>query len=477
MDRPQCTFDEPPSISFSEDLMVEYPIEPFRIKMIEPIRPISRSEREAAIRKAGFNVFGLRSEEVLIDLLTDSGTGAMSQAQWGALLQGDESYAGASSFYRLSEAVRTIFGFSKFVPTHQGRAAENILATLLVKPGMFVPSNMHFDTTDAGIRARGGTPVNLVIDEAFDPTIRHPFKGNIDIGKLKKFIEQVRPEKIPFGMITITNNAGGGQPVSLENIEATAAVYSEFGLPFFIDACRYAENAYFIKLREPGFEKKSTLEIARRIFSLADGATMSGKKDAMVNIGGFLAMNDEELYQAACNELILREGFPTYGGLAGRDLDAMAVGLMEGLEEPYLAYQLGQTAYLAEKLLDAGIPIIEPPGGHAVYIDAGRFLAHIPQAEFPAHALVVELYLEGGVRGVEIGSVMFAHEGEDGKTVYPKLELVRLAIPRRVYTQAHLDHVARTMEKIQRRRKNIRGYRMIYSPRLLRHFTARFEQL
>lgn len=457
--------------------MQPYPPEPFRIKTIEPIRRISREDREAAIKAAGYNMFGLRSDDIYIDLLTDSGTGAMSDRQWAAIMQGDESYAGARSYFILKEAMADIFGFDHFIPTHQGRAAEHILSTLLIQPGHSIPSNTHFDTTEANIRARGGKPINLVIDEASDPPNRHPFKGNMDIDKLESFIQETGTENIPFGMTTITNNATGGQPVSLENIRLTSEVYRKHGIPFFIDACRYAENAYFIKLREPGYDDKSTLEIAQEIFKTADGATMSAKKDALVNIGGFLAMNDEELFTLAKNELILREGFPTYGGLAGRDLAAMAVGLWEGLDEAYLEYRLGQTAYLTEGLLAAGIPVVEPPGGHAVYVDAGQLLPHIPREQFPGWALAIELYLEGGIRGVELGSVAFAYVDKDGEEHHPALELVRMAIPRRMYTQTHMDLVIQTSADIMKRSKNIGGYRITYAPKLLRHFTAKFEPI
>jgi len=456
--------------------MPQYPVEPFRIKMVEPIRLIAPEQRQAAMQAAGYNLFALRAEDVFIDLLTDSGTGAMSNHQWAAIMEGDESYAGARSYYRLAEAIHQITGFELFVPTHQGRAAEVIITNILVRPGMYVPSNMHFDTTDGNIRARGGRPTNLVIDEAFDPTHHHPFKGNMDIQKLRAFIQKVGTANIPFGTITVTNNAGGGQPVSMENIRAVAATYKEFGIPFFIDCCRFAENSYFIKLREPGYANNTPLEIAREMFSLADGTWMSAKKDALVNIGGFLAVRDPQLHQLISNELILREGFPTYGGLAGRDLDAMATGLWEGLDENYLAYRLGQTAYLANRLLDAGVPIIEPPGGHAIYVDAGRLLPHIPQGQYPGQALAAGLYLAGAIRGVEIGSVMFAYPDPDtGKMVHPRLELVRLAIPRRVYTQAHIDYVADTLARLAQTAQDLRGYRITYAPPLLRHFTARFE--
>ncbi len=458
--------------------MATHPPEPFRIKMVEPIHLIQEAEREKALQRAGYNIFGLKSDEVFIDLLTDSGTGAMSQDQWGAMMIGDESYAGARSFQRLSSTMDEIFGFRHFVPTHQGRAAENILCAVILEEGQYVPSNMHFDTTEGNIRARGGRPVNLVVKEAFDSKSDYPFKGNMDLKKLEDFIKQIGPENIPLGMITITNNAGGGQPVSLENLRDVSEIYHLHNIPFFIDACRFAENSYFIKLREPGYEKKSTLEIAREIFSLADGATMSAKKDAIVNIGGFLAVNDSELFEKICSELILREGFITYGGLAGRDLDAIAVGLMEGLKEEYLSYRLGQTGYFLSELKKSGIPVIEPAGGHAVYIDAGKMLPHIPQAEFPGQALVVEMYRAGGIRAVELGSVAFAYPDPDsGEMQFPEMELVRLALPRRTYTQSHLDYVVKVLKIIAAKKESLSGYRITKEPKLMRHFTATFESV
>ena len=458
--------------------MPKYLPEPFRIKMIEPIRLIERSQRQAALERAHYNLFNLRSDEVYIDLMTDSGTGAMSQEQWAAMMIGDEAYAGARSYYRLKAVMDEIFGFKHFVPTHQGRAAENILAAVALKEGQFVPSNMHFDTTEGNIRARGGIPANLIRKEAYDPAALLDFKGDMDLDALRAFIVDKGAENIPFGMLTITNNAGGGQPVSMANIKGVSKIYKEFGIPFFIDACRYAENAYFIKLREPGYADRSPLEIAQEIFSLADGATMSAKKDGLVNMGGFLAMNDDEMIVRVKAELILREGFPTYGGLSGRDLDALAVGLKEALQVDYLAYRLAQTEYLAGRMRDAGVPIIEPPGAHAIYIDAASLLPHLERAALPGQALSALLYLEGGIRGVEIGAVAFGHDDpETGHFVYPPLELVRLAIPRRVYTQSHLDYVADVLAEIVAKARDIKGMQMTHAPKLLRHFTAEFAWL
>jgi len=450
--------------------------EPYRVKSVEPIRLITRADRERILADAGYNIFFVKSEDVYIDLLTDSGTSAMSDAQWAGLMVGDEAYACCRNYDNLKEAVSSIFGFRYFLPTHQGRAAEKVLFAAAVNPGNYVPSNTHFDTTRANIEAVGGHAVDLLIAEGLAPTSHYPFKGNMDVERLKRFIDDVGAQNIPLAMLTITNNSAGGQPVSLANIRAVKEVLTEYDIPLFIDACRYAENAYFIKQREAGCRDKSILEIAREIFSYADGCTMSAKKDGLVNIGGFLAMNDEQLYQRASQLLILWEGFVTYGGLAGRDLEAMARGLWEALDERYLQHRIAQVRYLADRLLEEEVPILEPPGGHAVYIDARRFLPHIPQAQLPGQALVAQLYLEGGIRVVEIGSVMFARKDEtSGEWVYPELELVRLAIPRRVYTQSHLDYVADVIIDLYRKKEQIRGMRYTYEPPFLRHFTARFE--
>lgn len=457
------------------DRGIQHPFEPFRIKAVERIPQTNRAERQEALERAGYNLFNLPSDKVMVDLLTDSGTGAMSDEQWASLMRGDESYAGSRSFSRLKESVDSIFGFKHFLPTHQGRAAEGILATCLLSEGDLVPSNTHFDTTAANILARGGTPTNLVVSESADPNDLSPFKGDIDLEQFHEFLTQYH-ERVPFCMITVTNNAGGGQPVSLSNIEQVHNICQEFGKPLFIDACRFAENAWFIKQREPGYEDWSVLSIAHRMFSLADGATFSAKKDAIVNIGGLLMMNDDELHENARNELILREGFPSYGGLAGRDIDAMATGLLEGCDEDYLAYRTGQVEWLHNQLKERGVPVLSPPGGHAVYIDAGAMLSHIPATEFPAQTLSVEMYLEGGVRSVEIGSVMMSFISPDtGELVTPPLELIRLALPRRVYTESHLRHVIEVAERISHRVEDLVGMRITDAPELLRHFSARFD--
>jgi tryptophanase len=450
-------------------------IEPFKIKSVEAVKFTQAGEREVALREAGYNVFRLRAEDVLIDLLTDSGTGAMSAAQWGALMQGDESYAGSRSFYRFRDVVRDLTGFEHIIPTHQGRAAERILFQTVLEPGHIVPNNNHFDTTRANIEFERAEARDLVIPEGRVPALIHPFKGNVDLSALEALLEE-HAEKIPLVMVTVTNNAGGGQPVSLENLEAVKRLCERHRKPLFLDACRFAENAYFIKLREPGRNDLTPKQIAKEMFALADGATFSAKKDGLANIGGFLAMNDDAWAEKARNLLILTEGFPTYGGLAGYDLEAIAQGLEEVVEEPYLRYRIRSLEYLAESLLAAGVPIIQPPGGHAIYIDARALLAHIPPTAFPGIALVNALYVTAGIRGVEIGSVMFGL-GPDGSERPAPMELVRLAVPRRVYTQSHIDYVAEAVIGVAGEKERLRGYRIVSAPRVLRHFTARFEPL
>ncbi|HEX2204152.1 MAG TPA: tryptophanase [Longimicrobium sp.] len=453
-------------------------IEPFKIKSVEPIRMTTRAEREAKLREAGYNAFLLHADDVLIDLLTDSGTSAMSSEQWAAVMRGDEAYAGSRSFYRFEAAVRDIFGFRHVLPTHQGRAAERILFATMCKPGDVVPNNTHFDTTRANIEFTGAQAVDLVIAEGRIPASRHPFKGNMDVSRLRALIDEVGRERIPLCMLTVTNNSGGGQPVSMENVRAVSAVCREHGIPLYIDACRFAENAYFIKKREAGYADKAPVEIARELFRLADGCTMSAKKDGMANIGGFLATNDARLAQQERDLLILTEGFPTYGGLAGRDLDAIATGLYEALAEDYLQYRIRSTEYLGEKISDAGVPIVQPPGGHAIYIDAAAFLPHVEPLRLPGQALVAELYLEAGIRAVEIGTVMFGRrDAETGEETAAPMELVRLAIPRRVYTQSHVDYVVEAILNVWERRESLGGFRFLEQAPYLRHFTARFEPL
>jgi len=450
-------------------------IEPFRIKSVEALRFTTRDERAAALARADYNVFKLHADDVLIDLLTDSGTGAMSSAQWGALIQGDESYAGSRSFYRFESAVRDLTGFRHIIPTHQGRAAERILFHTILHPGHIVPNNNHFDTTRANIEVEDAEARDLVIEAGRHPSVVHPFKGNIDTDALEALLDR-DADRIPLVMVTVTNNSGGGQPVSLANLEAVRRLCDRYQKPFFLDACRFAENAWFIKQREAGQSSRTPREIAREMFSLADGCTMSAKKDGLANIGGFLAMNSDAWAERCRNLLILTEGFPTYGGLAGYDLEAIARGLEEVVEEPYLRYRIRATEYLADKVSSGGVPIVQPAGGHAIYIDARAMLPHIAPLQYPGIALVNALYVEAGVRGVEIGTVMFGRH-PDGSETPAALDLVRLAIPRRVYTQSHIDYVAEAVIYVGAMRDRLRGYRITSAPAALRHFTATFAPI
>jgi tryptophanase len=450
-------------------------IEPFRIKSVESVKFTERPERETALAQAGYNVFLLRGEDVLIDLLTDSGTGAMSAAQWGALMQGDETYAGSRSFYRFRDVVQDLTSYRHVIPTHQGRAAERILFHSVLKPGDVVPNNNHFDTTRANVEVEDAEARDLVIPEGRVPAQVHPFKGNVDLGALEQTLAK-DGERVPLVMVTVTNNTGGGQPVSLENLRGVRKLCDRFQKAFFLDACRFAENAWFVKTREAGQSGRTPKEIAREMFSLADGCTMSAKKDGLANIGGFLALHDDALAERCRNLLILTEGFPTYGGLAGYDLEAVARGLEEVVEAPYLHYRIRSIEYLHERLVAAGVPVIRPAGGHAVYIDARSLLPHIPPLQYPGIALVNALYVEAGIRGVEIGTVMFGRQ-HDGTEKAPAMDLVRLAIPRRVYTQSHIDYVAEAVIGVAGMKQQLRGYRMTKAPAVLRHFTALFEPL
>ena len=442
-------------------------IEPFRIKSVEPIRMTTRAEREQIVAAAHYNLFAVRSQDVVIDLLTDSGTGAMSAEQWAAIMRGDESYAGAPSFARFEESVQEIFGFPQVIPTHQGRAAEHLLVAARVRAGQIVPNNTHFDTTRANVETAGAEAIDLPCAESRDLGSEFPFKGNMDLAALERVLSE-SAQRIPFVMVTITNNAGGGQPVSLENIRGARALCERHGKPLFIDACRFAENAFLIQRLEPEGAKHGIRDIARAIFDLADGCTMSAKKDGLANIGGFIACRDAALAEELRTLLVVTEGFPTYGGLAGRDLEAIAQGLREVVEQDYLAYRFASIRYVCERLRAADIPVLWPPGGHAVFLDAARFLPHVPREQFPGQALVIELYLEGGIRSCEIGSVMFGSQA--------KHELVRLAIPRRTYTQSHMDYVLEVIESVWRRREEIGGVRIASAPPVLRHFRAKFDR-
>jgi tyrosine phenol-lyase len=453
-------------------------IEPHRVKVVEPIRMTTRAVREDLLRSAGFNLFALRSDEVMIDLLTDSGTAAMSAEQWAGIMRGDESYAGSPSYFRFEGAVKDIFGCRQVIPTHQGRAAERILFSSTLRPGHVVPSNNHFDTTRANIEATGAEALDLVIPEGRQPSLAHPFKGNIDLARLEALLHARGADGVPMVMLTLTNNSGGGQPASLANVRSVAALCRRFRVAFYLDACRFAENAFFIKQREPGQSARAVIEIAREMLRLADGCTMSAKKDGLANTGGFIGTNDDALAARMRNLSILTEGFPTYGGLAGRDLEAIAQGLYEVLEEGYLTYRMRSTAYLGDGLRAAGVPIVEPPGGHAIYIDAGALLPQIPAGAYPGQSLACEIYLAGGIRSCEIGSVMLGRSGPGGGPEVPAaMELVRLALPRRVYTQSHVDYVVEVVTDVAARKETLRGMAIIEQPPTLRHFTARFAPL
>ncbi len=451
--------------------------EPYKIKVVEPLKMTTRRERERALLEAGFNTFLLKSDDVYIDLLTDSGTGAMSDSQWAGMMLGDEAYAGSKNFYHLEEAVQTYYGYKYLVPTHQGRGAEHLISQILIKPGMFIPGNMYFTTTRLHQELAGGTFVDVIIDEAHDPRSEHPFKGNVDLNKLEALVKRVGAEKIPYITIGVTVNMAGGQPVSMANLREVRKYCQAKNIRVIFDATRAVENAYFIKVREKGHENTPVAEILRAMCSCSDGCTMSGKKDCLVNIGGFLALNEWDVFEEARNMVVVYEGLHTYGGLAGRDMEAMARGIGESVQEDHIRARIGQVEYVGEKLRELGIPIVVPVGGHAVFLDAKAFLPHLKQVEFPAQTLAAELYLESGIRSMERGIVSAGRNKETGEHYYPKLELVRLTFPRRVYTQAHCDVTVEAVEEVYGRRSSVRGLKMAYEPKYLRFFQARFERV